>query len=270
MKKVHLLSAVLCLVGVIAAFPAASDSIADDPIIYSNGTPGGGPHRVDLLDGGPVAWWPSDTSAPSNTYEGSWQRDGLDQDRWFVDIDDGVWLTDLHWWGTYGYGFDESGQTFQPYSTTQGKVPTSGHYFEAWLYTTTGVTELDLGAALEVFYGNAPPRPGETNPRPVYGYAADLKTPVWIDETALGISIALHTDPLYAGDNQYWYWVTSAWEEPYIHEAWSSLNQTSPEWESRPHDLAFRLTGIVPEPTTALLLGVGVISLTLRRLRGAR
>ncbi|MCC6153149.1 MAG: PEP-CTERM sorting domain-containing protein [Candidatus Hydrogenedentes bacterium] len=211
------------------AFIAAS-AVAD--VIYDNGGPDAG------------------TYGSNSTVELGLNPDFTAFDDFVLDDGNNV-ITDLHWWGNY----------YLYYS------PQITDHFEVYIYAdASGSPDLDLGPLYTI--------DGETAVReetsldangnedsPVFAY--DL----FFDPITLDANV---TYWLAITNGFYWYWqgadTTGTSFEIVGANFPGDIANWKDELDERDYNLAFNITGgVVPEPSTVVLLGAGVAALFVRQ-----
>ena len=199
---------------------------------------------------------PDATSYGSNsTVELSLNPDWTAFDDFTLDEGNNV-LTDIHWWGNYYlYYSDQVHDGFQVY-----------------IYGDTGGSpDLDSGA-LHTIDGSSVIRTGtgtvasENDESPIFAY--DL----YFDPIALDPNV---TYWLAITNGFYWYWQPSMEQGASYQVVGNDFPGDIATWKDqldvREYNLAFNLTGgVVPEPSTIVLLGAGLAAVIVRqRMRKA-
>lgn len=157
-------------------------------------------------------------------------------------------VTDVHWWG--GYRFDES-------------TPATDN-FTIRILATNAVTNLPVLTPLFEFFVGDVGRTAigtDTNPSTVYEYWVNIPATPLDPDTTFWLSIVNTTAPFNPLDD--WFWERAE-------NSGSLATLTSPflNWQANSTaELAFNLTGNVPEPSTLALLALGLAGITFARRR---
>lgn len=211
-------------------FLAAVGAARADAIIYDGGVP-------DLFSGSvsDVDW-----TSPAQTAES------------FVLSPDANTITDIHWWGSYVFEgvahFPTDLFTFQIYSDNAGLPGTL-----VWSETATLSNRVDTGDTLS-----------SSPTYHVYAYEYVLAAPQTLTAGNVYYLSIFNNTTGYDSDD--WIWVTAG------NDFGEAFQETlgSDNWYVLSFDHAFQLTGpggVVPEPASLLLIGLGLAGLARHRLR---
>lgn len=160
-------------------------------------------------------------------------------------------LTDVHWWGNYyTYFSDQLNDTFQVY--IYADLNGAPDLDTGALYTIDGSSANRVDSGLDV---------GDDAEMPIFAY--DL----YFDPIELDANV---TYWLAITNGFHWRWQTSLEDGSSYQIGGNNFPGDIATWKDqlnvRDYNLAFNLTGgVVPEPSTVVLIGAGIAAIVVRR-----
>ncbi|MCP4644609.1 MAG: PEP-CTERM sorting domain-containing protein [bacterium] len=214
----------------VAVLLATFPATAD--IIYDNGTP-------DLVSG-----YPSDLDLPNVVFEP------------FVLEEGSATVTDLHWWGFYAFAGTPGTDNFAVFITGDNSGEPDPTDLELSL-TPGDIGRTDTGDDIEVFTGFSVD---------VYEYWLDIDPLVLQPGVTYWVGIANATQ---LDQDDDWYWATSDVDSG------DAVGFNGVSFSSLGSSFAFNLTndnleGVIPEPASMALLGLGLVGVACRARRRFR